>query len=399
MSGAAAVKVLDVPMQSSPAAPPRARRAARWDGTESPWVEAAWAAAPWPLWSLVVALGVPGGSHAPPWLHGGLALAVIFGAMVAWVHRPPGRILGARWIPTVLGTGLLAELLANALTDMGRDAGLAGLAPFGRALAVWLICAGIYEVAPMLAAASRVSAREHRVPALDAVAHLLFLSAALAVYAWAPSSRGWYVSPWTAALFALPLAVVRCGARRDAELPRALERRGALVGLAVVAWGIVALVFARDLDALHQGVHATWRRGADPLEGALWALPALSLLLSLGAAAHLMWLAARARRGASGTVTALGEDGLTIELTGEGEPTWVAIESGPMPLDGAHVTLLGLRERPADVGPFRDGAPRLSARRAWTGPPAQLARGLTQRAAGWLCWGAAGALGLWLRLL
>src|SRR5690606_12714612 len=130
----------------------------------------------------------------------------------------------------------------------------------------------------------------------------------------------------------------------------------------------------------------------------LWALPLLSAALSLVAAAQLFALARSVRRAPSGVVTGTGDGGVTLELPGEEEPTWVAIESGATPAQGATVTLLGVRERSADVGPFRDGAPRLSARRAWDGPPARLARALAHRAALWLAWAAASALGLWLRV-
>ncbi|HEY8432579.1 MAG TPA: hypothetical protein VIL20_29615, partial [Sandaracinaceae bacterium] len=175
MSGAA-VKVLHVPIESSSAAPLRAASASRWDGSEPVWVKAAWAAAPWPLWSVVAALGVPGG-RSPAWLQGGLALAIVLGAMVAWAHRPPPAVLAARWLPTILGTGLLAELLANALTDVGRSPGLSALDDGARALSVWLICVGIYEVTPVLASASRIAIREDRARSLDVVAHALFLLA------------------------------------------------------------------------------------------------------------------------------------------------------------------------------------------------------------------------------
>lgn len=399
MSGAA-VKVLDVPIQSSPAAGARVDRASalHWDGTESAWVKAAFAAAPWPLWSAVAAIGIPGGDSAPAWLHGGLALSIVLGAMVAWTHRPPAAILTARWLPTILGTGLMAELLANALTDMGREPALSSLADFGRALSIWLICAGIYEVAPMLAAASRVSAREHRVRSLDVGAHAIFVAMAVGAYVWEPSWNGWYVSPWTAAIVALPLTVVRCGPPKSASLPQPLPRERALWGLAIVAWLVFGLFLIGDFDTLADTAHRTWRRGADPREGALWTLPALSIVLSLLAAAHLLFRASRARRALTGTVTSIGDDGLTLERSGEKEPTWVAIESGPMPAEGAIVTLLGVRERAPDAGPFRDGAPRLSARLAWSGPPNLLARALTHRAAGWLVWAAASELGLWLRV-
>ncbi len=395
------MKVLDVPIESSPAAPAARDHAgsSRWDGTESVWVQAAWAAAPWPLGCLVAAIGIPGEDASPGWLHGGLALAVLFGAMVVWTHRPAGSVLVARWIPTVVGTGLMAELLANALTDMGREPGLSGLAPFSRALSVWLICAGVYEVAPMLAAASRVSAREHRVRSLDVCAHALFVLMALAVYAWPPSWNGWYLSPWIAVLVTLPLTVVRSGPRRGASLPFPLPREGALWGLALVAWLLFALFLAGDFDAIADVARQTWRRGADPLEGVLWALPSLSLVLSLVAAAHLLVRAMLARRAPTGTVTAVGDGGVTLELSGQREPTWVALESGPLPAEGAVVTLLGVRDRTSDVGPFRDGAPRLSARRAWSGPPRLLAHALTHRAAGWLVWAAASEIGLWLRVL
>ena len=368
-----------------------------WDGTESPWVVAAKAAAPWPLWSLAFALGAPGTTR---WLHGVLALSLVFGVMVVWVHRPPLRVALTRWLPTVLGTGLMGELLANALTDLGRAGGLSEVSDLARAIFTALVCVCIYEVAPTLAAASRVSPREHRARALDAAAYIAFGLCVWAAYAWEPTSNGgWYLSPWVAALIALPLATVRSGPRRAASLPGPLARQGIMTGLALVAWLVFGAMFFGVLPELGDSARRTWRWGTDPLEGALWALPALSLVLSLVASASLLSRALRARHTPSGRVTSLGDGGLTLERAGEEEPAWVAIEGDALPPEGALVTLLGVRVRPADAGPFRDGAPTMRARRAWLGTPDELASALKHRAAGWLVWAAVCALGLWLRTI
>jgi hypothetical protein len=103
------------------------------------------------------------------------------------------------------------------------------------------------------------------------------------------------------------------------------------------------------------------------------------------------------RHAPTGVVVAVGDKGITLER-GTDEPQQVAIEMGPLPPEGATVTLLGARRQPPDVGPFRDGAPLLRARRAWVGAPDALARALTHRAAGWFVWAAACELGIWLRL-
>lgn len=388
----------DVPIESSPA-PVRAERslAAAWDGTESPWVVAAKAAAPWPLWSLAFALGAPG---ATPWLHGVLALSVVFGVMVVWVHRPPMRAALTKWLPSVLGTGLMGELLANALTDMGREAGLSEVSDASRAIVTALVCVCIYEVAPTIAAASRVSPREHRTRALDVGAYTAFALCVGAAYAWEPTSNGgWYLSPWIAALIALPLAAVRSGARSPATLPGLLARQGIMAALALVIWLVVGAMFFGVLPELSDSARRAWRWGTDPLEGALWALPALSLVLSVIAAARLFWRGLAARHTPSGRVTSLGDGGFTLERAGEEEPAWVAIEGEALPPEGAVVTLLGVRVRPADAGPFRDGAPTMRARRAWLGTPDELASALQHRAAGWVVWAAVSALGLWLRAL
>lgn len=389
-----AVKALDVPMTM---APPKKAPVAGWDGTEPVWIPAARAAVLWPIWSLVALLGVPGGPLAVPWLHGILALSIVLGLMVAWTHRATPAIALGRWLPSIVGMGLMGELLANALTDMGRGRGIADLNDAGRALATWLVCVAVYEVAPIVAAASRVSAREHRPRSLDVAAHGLFLAIAALAYAWRPSLHGWFVSPWMAATIAAPLAVVRCGPRRDAHLPR-LARPGVVWMLALVAWAMLALCFAGDLGAIGERARATWRYGTDPLEGMLWALPALACVLSMTAAGSLLFRARGARRARMGVVHEVGDGGVTLERDGVVDPTWVAIESGPLPPKGARITLLGVRERAPDAGPFRDGAPRLSARRAWIGARDELARALAQRAAVWLVSAALGALGVWLQL-
>ena len=368
---------------------PKARTAS-WDGTESPWVSAARAAAPWPIWSLIALAA----ARAAPWSGGVLGLAFAFGLMVAWLHRPPARRT-LRWLLPVLGTGLMGELLTGALTDMGRTTGLAERSDATRALVTWLVCIGTYEVAPMLAAASRVSADEARSRSLDWVVYPLSLAVAAAAYVWGPRASGWMVSPWIAfALFA-PLTAVRCGPRREAHLPA--NRSGAPWGLALVTWGLVAILVFGEPRLLRAATHV-WRHGVEPAEGVLWAFPAVSLALSLVAAAILLWRALRARRAASGIVVEVGDGGLTLEGPGSDEPSWVAIESGPLPARGQAVTLLGIRARPADAGPFRDGALRSSARRAWTGTPVQLSRTLARRAAEWMIWAAVSSAGVWLRM-
>ncbi len=390
------MKALDVPTTT---APQTRASVAEWNGAEPVWIPAARAAALWPVWSVVAAAGIPGGPLATPWLHGILALSIVFALMVAWVHRTPLSVALTRFFPSVIGMGLMGELLANALTDMGRGSGIASLNDAGRAIATWLIAIALYEIAPMIAAASRVSGTEHRARSLDVVAHALFLATAALAYAWRPGAHGWFVSPWMAAVIAAPLAVARCGAPRDAHLPERLARPGVMWGLAILAWGMLALLVLGDVHAIVDTARRTWRYGTDPLEGTLWMLPAMACALSLLSAITLSMRAGRARALRTGIVHDVGDGGITLEGEGEAEPTWVAIEQGPLPEKGARVTLLGARERPADVGPFRDGAPRLRARRVWVGARAELSRSLAQRAAVWLVAAAVSGLGVWLRAI
>ncbi len=377
---------------ATPAAP-----ATTWRGQESPWVLAARAAAPWPLWWGIALLGVPGAAHVPALSHGILALAVVLALMGLWTHRPTVRS-GLKWVAAVLGTGLLGELLANALTDMGRAPGMGAMSDGARALTLWLICVGVYEVAPILAATSRVARTERRALPLDVAAHAGFALAALGAYAYEPTwGTSWFVSPWLAVAIALPLAAARSGPEREAPLPAPHPRGGLLLGLGGLAWAALFLVAVARAGVIRGAVHEM-RWGTDPVDGVLLALPAISLVLSLTAAVALLLRAHRVRRSAHGTIADHGDRGLLLDLGGQ-EPTSVAIDQGALPEVGATVTLIGAGAEPPGVGPFRDGAPQLRARRAFIGAPDALARALRQRAAGWALVASLGALGVLLRLL
>ncbi|MEQ8461448.1 MAG: hypothetical protein RID81_42320 [Sandaracinaceae bacterium] len=387
---------------------PRAR--ASWDGVESSALLTARALAPWPAWALVLALGVPGALHLGRLVHGPFALALVLALMVLWTHRPPRRS-AARWLGAVLGTGLMGELLANALTDMGRARGVASLDDPARALVALVICVAIYEVAPILAATSGLTKDERRSFGLDAVAYPAFALVALACFVWSPYRApgmlyapppeslplAWKASPWIGALIALPLAAARCGRPRAMRIPAPNPRGATPWILAVMAWAAAIVFGLAEVDALEDALWSM-RRGASPAGGVLLALPLLSALACLSAAAWLLVRALAARHAPSGVARASEDGGLTLERDGLDDPTHVAIGGGGQPAEGSHVTLLGVRRDPPDVGPFRDGAPRLRARRAWAGPRAALARALAQRAGWWMGGAALGALGLLVQL-
>ena len=388
---------------SDPVAMPQPVSASRasvmkWDGRESGWTSAARAAAPWMLWSLVLWLGVPGGAELSRVVQGPFALALVLVSMVVFAHRLELAKI-ARFVPAILGTGLMAELLANAVTDMGRRAGLAATSDLVRGLVVWLICVAVYEVAVIVAVNSRIGASDKRRPALDLGAHALFLALALAAYWHHPRAGAWWISPWTATALALPFAAARCGAVRPAELPLPSARGRALVGLAFVLWLLAATVAASKGRELGWTLATLARRGLSPADGALLALPLLSLLLSLLAAGTLLVRGLAARRALSGRVASGDECGLTLERAAPDEPALVALESSVGPATGEVVTLFGVRPKRPDAGPFRDGAPRLVATGFYAGTPSALRAALMQRAAGWLAWAAVGALGVLARLL
>ena len=372
--------------------------AASWSGVESPWELAARAAAPWPLWSLVAALGIPGPRHVPAWIQGAFVLSVVFTLMVLWTHRPERRAV-MRWMPAAIGTGLMGELLANALTDMGQNAGLSQLADAPRALVVLLLCAAVYEVAPIVAATSRMTPTERRWRSLDVGAYLTFALVAAGAYVWDPIWDGdlWRMSPWMAVVIAFPFAAARCGVDRETRLPSPKVRGEVSYGFALIAWVLLVAIVAAEW---HELSRAMWRLrwGAQPLEGVLGVLPASSFVLSLLASVVLFVRALMVRHAPHGSVAGTGDGGITLERAGIEEPTWVALDGGPMPVLGSVVTLLGARRRSPDAGPFRDGAPRLRARRAWEGTPRELARILGHRAAAWAAWAGASGLGVLFQL-
>jgi len=364
-----------------------------WDGSESPWVLAATAAAPWPLFSLVLGLGLPGGPWAPDWLRGPLALSLVFGLMVAWVRRLALPLALNRWLPSVLGAGATLELVAGALARFSPGS----LEAPARGLATIVVCVAIYELGPAFAAACSVSPCEPRSRSLDIPAYVAFGLCALAAALWEPTARGGYLTPWIAALVALPLATARSGPSPALDRIPALPRVGVSAGLATVAWLVFGAIFFGIFTDLAESARRTWRWGTDPLEGALWALPTLSLLFSMLAALGLLRRARLVAHAPSGRVAGLREGGLVLERADD-EPACVELEAGKPPPEGATVTLLGARPANADIGPFRDGAALLRARLAWCGSPEQLASALKHRAAGWIAWAAACALGLWLRM-
>lgn len=366
-----------------------------WDGRESAWLQAAWAAAPWPLWALVAFVGVPGGALVPPWIHGPLALSVMLAAMVVWVHRPSWRSVG-RWVPSIVGTGLMAELLASALTDMGDAEGFAALTDPARGLATWLVAVTIYEVSPIVAASSRVSPAERRERALDVLAHAVFVLLAALAYRFDPVHGDlWKMSPWIAGAIALPLAAARCGPIKAASAPSGQPRGGVFWGLALIAWGLAAAMAIASADALRDSMY-TMRWGVPAATGVLLLLPTLSGVLALAAAISRLRRATQLRGAPSGIVTDRGERTVTLSVDGTEDPIVVTLE-GALPEEGATVTLLGALRGAPDGGPFRD-ASSWRARRAWPGRPAPLARGLVQSAGAWVAWAGLSAVGLLMLL-
>lgn len=380
----------------------RAATRAGWRGgasrleSESPWVLAARAAAPWPVWLAVLAVGIPGSPLLPSVSQGVLAPALVLAAMVVWTHRPSLRSTG-RWVATILGTGLMGELFTNALTDMGRSGGITALSDLGRALTVWGLCAVLYEIAPIVAATSRVTPSERREPVLDVGAHIIFLALGVGAYAWPPIHEHLFrVSPWLAVTVALPFAAARCGPPRPVGLPPAHPPRvGALLGVAAVAWVFVGVVAAASMEGIRR---SAWemRWGVEAVDGVMLAVPLASAVLALAAAGFLFARAASVRGATTGTVTEVGDGGLTVEVDG-GEPRSIVFEGTP-PAPGATVTLLGITQRPTGTGPFRDGAQPWQAARAWVGRPDELGRALAREGAGWLAWGAASAFGVIVQL-
>jgi hypothetical protein len=386
---------------AGPKVAPARSRTVGWDGRESLWVKAAWAAAFWPLFCAIAFFGVPGRALFFGYFQGSLALSLVFALMVGLSHRPDVRA-AVRWSCSVLGTGLLGELLAIALTDRGRVPVLSSADDLSRALAIWLLAIAIYEVAPIIAAASRITQREQRARTLDIGAHLCFAALAWLAYAYDPLSTSsgarWFASPWMAAAIAFPFAAARSTPPKSAALPAPLARESLLWILAIVGWAIVAIIVAADANGLAREIEHAAERGTTPSEGLIWTFPVLSLALSSIAAFVLFARAIRIRRAMHGNVVGSDEDGIRVDCAGASEPLSVAIEAGPIPNVGTLVTLLGVRDRTADVGPFRDGAARWSAHRAWEGAPAELARSLAHRGAAWLVWGAVTQLGLWMLL-
>lgn len=390
-------------LETAPASPKLDVSRASWAGVESPWVLAATGAALWPLWSLIVWLSTPGATR--PVLGSSLgvfALTAIFALMVAWIHRPEGRVLG-RWIVAALGTGVMGELLAHAMSDMGTGGGIASLRPAGRALAVFGICLVIYEIGPIVAASVRVSREERRRGVADVLAYAVFLGLAALSYESAPRVGGdsgatlWHLSPWMAAVIALPLGAARAGGPRDARLPAAPAREGLLFGVALLAWAMTFAVLVADADAIERALRAM-RWGTSPRAGIAWLWPALSTALSLGAAIALGARALLVRHAPHGRASGLGDGGLTLERPADATPVWVALDDGALPPEGAAVTLLGVARRAPDAGPFRDGVPQWRARRVWIGEPRALSRALARRAAGWLIAAAASLVGVRLFL-
>ncbi|MFK7989665.1 MAG: hypothetical protein AB8I08_26845 [Sandaracinaceae bacterium] len=393
----AAIDPLPKPGHRAPA-----EASARFAGRESFWVLSAIAAAPWPLFCIVFAFGVPG-PHAArtPWsfwtdgppearlLHGPLAIALVLGAMAVWTHRPKGRALG-RWWTTVLGMGVLGELVANALTDMGRsERALADLPTAARAVLVWVTLVALFELTPILASAAGMAKREQRLGVTSVALHAVFLGLAGLTAQFAPTmtSTGavWFVSPWLVAALVIPLATARSGPPHTTRLPDVSGRAGPLFGLAALAWLMAAGFAVVEHEALTELPRAL-RFGADPRASVLFAAPAVACVAALVAVISLLRTGSLAERAPTGTVVDASDGGFTLERAGHEKPMWVALDAGPLPAVGAEVTLVGSRPAPRSSGPFRDGAGKWRARRAWTGPPQSLNGALRRRAAGWLAW-------------
>lgn len=380
----------------------------RLTGMESTWVLTALAAAPWPLFCGLALLGVPG-PHAArtPWsfwtdgppaghlLHGPLAVAAALGVAGVWAHGAR-RAASWRWGATLLGMGTMGELVANALTDMGRsEAGLAELPVAGRALLVWVTAVALFELTPILASAAGLRRDEPRRGAFWLTMHGLFMALAGLAAVWGPtaSSTGarWFVSPWLAAAVVLPAAAARFGPPRAQRLPAPAGRAGPLWALAWLGWFMTAGLVVAEADSLAT-LPGAWRFGLDPRASVLLVAPALACLSALLAAADLLWDAHRSERALSGTVLDAADGGFTLERVGS-PAHWIALEDAPLPEVGREVTLLGARPAAHTHGPFRDGASKWRARRVWTGPPNSLASALRRRAAGWLGWAAVSLAG------
>ena len=188
----------------------------------------------------------------------------------------------------------------------------------------------------------------------------------------------------------------RCGA--PGCLPPCSRRSGsACPWVAGIAWAVVLLLVVARGDAIHASLHAM-RWGIEPLAGVLLAQAGVALVLCVVAAAALCARARSVRAAPHGTVVEIGDGGVVVELVGE-DPQSIALDGGARPERAAIVTLIGVRRRSPDGGPFRDGAPQLRARFAWVGRPQDLSRTLTYRAAGLLSWSAVCAAGVLVQLL
>ena len=355
------------------------------------------AAAPWPLWSAIVVLGVPGSLSPSPLLHGVLALCTVLALMVIYTHRPSVRS-STRWLFALVGTGLIGELLANAVTDMGQRVVLGEAQDGVRAIAMWLACVAAYEVAPIVAASSRIMRSEPRFRAADVGVHLLFLVAAFGTYHYRPTwGTSWVVSPWWVLALVLPLAAARSGPTRPARLPQPNPRGGVLAGAAVIVWVLLAVLVVGSRDSIGRSLHEM-RWGLDAADGALLALPVASILASLAAAAALLLRAHRVRGASAAEIIETSDGGFAVQFGDRGAAS-IELDGSDGLQVGGTVTVLGSERQARDAGPFRDGLPHVPARNMFSGRPAALARALTHRAAGWMIWAAAGGVGLLLRLL
>ncbi|MGE0787290.1 MAG: hypothetical protein AB7S26_16580 [Sandaracinaceae bacterium] len=386
---------MDAKLEATLAPAPTRSRVPTWDGSLSVWVAAARAAAPWPAWALLAMFAMPG-EHASPWLGGPFALSMLVAAMVLVAHRPPRRAAW-RWISATLGTGLLLEIASVAVTDMGRREGLAGLAEPARMLSTWLAAVAVYEVAPIVAASSRVSAHEHRSRSLDVVAHAGFVLLALASRMAPTYGELWAGSPWLGAFVAAPLAAARCGqlGTLNAAVPRV--RAPVPWMLAAIVWGIAIVVAIGSRGAIAESLHGM-RWGLTPSRAVMLASSSLAILLSLATAAWFAWRGMQVRGAPSGKVASKDERTLTLDLDDGDEPVRIklgdALDTGDYPAVGARVTLLGTTKDRAGKGPFRDGRDAWRAHGAWGGAPDELSRTLWQRAGEWTAWAGSSAIGL-----
>ncbi|MGF1469200.1 MAG: hypothetical protein ACFCGT_24000 [Sandaracinaceae bacterium] len=331
----------------------------------SPWTTAARSLLPLPVAValLLAPLALPGRADAwatpPAGLVGPLAFALALAALVLGVHRPAlGPAL--RWMSAVVGAGLTGELLAAGGADLVDPAALGS--PALRALSVVLAGSVLYELAPLVAASSRIMAAEWRSASLDLTAYSLLLGlAGLAAATPAPradlgpeAGLQWVVSPAMATAALLPLAATRCGPRPSiapARPPR-VSARGPWV-VALLGWTVVALVAGRLGPRLAGVLPAWWRRGLPVADGVLVALLATSLLLCLAACAARLAQAERPPRSRSDAGR--------------------AVAPGPGPFRGS-----AARDGPDHAG--HGGRPGLPSAPGWAGA------GL------WLAWAALSAL-------